>query len=251
MVAAIEKLFKILMLFSFERNALSIGEIHAELKYPKSTIVRLLATLEKMEYIGHDPDTRKYSLGFPFFRLGSVVLNDFDIQKIAKPVMAELVEETGMTVNLNVRIGASRVCIDKIDGPSMIINFARVGEYTPLHKGASGKVLLAYSHEQEPLLQQIAETEDVNIVRLRAELDEILSRGYAITAEERLQGSFGIAAPVFDYSNEMVANLTMGGHIQMLTEENRMALVHKVRGCASSISERLGYSGNHSFVETD
>ena len=65
MVASIEKLFKILMLFSFERNTLSIAEIHAELKYPKSTIVRLLATLESMDFIKQDPDTRRYSLGFP------------------------------------------------------------------------------------------------------------------------------------------------------------------------------------------
>jgi len=241
MVASIEKLFKILMLFSFERNTLSIAEIHAELKYPKSTIVRLLATLEGMDFIKQDPDTRRYSLGFPFFRLGNIVLNDFDLRKVAKPIMAELVKETGMTVDLNIRVGTSRVCIDKIDGPEIVINFMRIGEHTPLYTGASGKVLLAYSKDKDEILQKIVEDADVNITQLKEELNEILDVGFKITTGERRPGSFGIAVPIFDHSNEITANLTIAGLIQMLTEENQMFLVNKAKDCANLISERLGH----------
>ncbi|MGG1398081.1 IclR family transcriptional regulator [Bacillus salipaludis] len=241
MVASIEKLFKILMLFSFERNTLSIAEIHAELKYPKSTIVRLLATLESMDFIKQDPDTRRYSLGFPFFRLGNIVMNDFDLRKVAKPIMAELVKDTGMTVDLNIRAGNSRVCIDKIDGPEIVINFIRIGEHTPLFTGASGKVLLAYSKDKDEILQKISEEADVNIEQLNKELNEILVKGYKITTGERRHGSFGIAVPIFDYSNEITANLTVAGQIHMLTEENKIFLVDKAKYCANLISERLGY----------
>lgn len=243
MVAAIEKLFKILSLFSFERNTLSIGEIHAELKYPKSTIVRLLATLENMNYIKQDRDTRRYALGFPFFRLGSIVLNEFDVRKVSKPVMAELVKQTGMTVDLNIRIGDSRVCIDKIDGPTIVTNFIRIGEYTPLYKGASGKVLLTYAKDREAVLQKIAAETNEDMEQLQEELDEIYRQGYKITTGERMPGSFGIGVPIFDYSNEIIANLTIAGQVQMLTEENRMFLVNKVKQCGHMISERLGYSG--------
>jgi IclR family transcriptional regulator, KDG regulon repressor len=242
MIAAIEKLFKILDLFTMERNSLSISEIHKELKYPKSTIFRLLATLEEMDYIKQNPDTRRYSLGFPFYRLGSIVLKDFDLRSVAKPIMEELVRDTGMTVDLNIRNGNSRVCIDKIDGPLIVVNFIRIGEYTPLYKGASGKLLLAFSDDREEVLQQFSREVDINIDELRDELNEIRENGYKVTTGERMPGSFGIAVPIFSHTNQIVANLTIAGQYQTLTEENKRIFLNRVKSCSYKISERLGYS---------
>ena len=239
MVASIEKALKILLLFSMERATLSVAEIHSELKYPKSTIVRLPSTLEGMDFLKKNSDTSRYSLGFPFFILGNFVLHCFDLRTVARPIIADLVNETGMTVGLNIKEGSSRACIDKIDGPLIIANFIRIGEQTPLYTGASGKVLLAYSKDREDIIQKISE-EVIDTEILREDLNEILELGYKITTGERRPGSFGIGVPIFDHSNEIAANLTLAGEIHMLTEENKTYLVNKVKNCAELISKRLG-----------
>lgn len=117
MIKSIEKMTTILTLFSIDRPTLFIKEIQEELNIPKSTAFRILDTLEKLNFIQRNEATHEYSLGYQFFRLGSIYQMNLDYRTVALPYMKELMEETKETVELNILDGIHRVCIEKIDSP--------------------------------------------------------------------------------------------------------------------------------------
>ncbi len=241
-IKSVEKLINILNCFSLDKREWSIKELHEQTGYNKSTIYRLLATLQQHGYMEQNPANQKYYLGFRFFHLGSIVQNSMDLRQAALPVMKRLAEETKETIELNIIDQNQRICIDKVDSPETVRNFVRVGERNPLHLGASGKILLAYLERplQKQILQQygIAFEQQEDIL---AELDRIKTDGFVVTRGERVPGSFAIAVPIWDHTRQVIAGLTMAGPIQRLTDEHLNDSICKVKRAGLEISEKLGY----------
>ncbi|MEB3101670.1 IclR family transcriptional regulator [Ferviditalea candida] len=238
-----EKMFNILSMYSMDRTSLSISEIQEELKYPKSTIFRILNTLEKNNYVERNPDNHRYSLGFNFFRLGSIVQSQLDFRKVSLPIMKRLVAETNETVELNIVDGLNRVCIEKVDSPLDVRNFVRIGERKPLHLGASGKVLMAFldKAEQIRIAENLQKDTGIDKERLLSSLEDIRKQGYACTRGERVPGSFAVAAPLFDKDGQMTASLTIAGPIQRLSDEREKELLQILLKASREISQNLGY----------
>jgi DNA-binding IclR family transcriptional regulator len=239
-----EKMFNILALYSMERTHLSISEVEDELGYPKSTVFRILNSLEKFNYIERNQENHRYHLGINFFRLGSIVQSQLDIRNVSLPTMRKLVESTSETVELNIRDGINRVCVEKVDSPLPVRNFVRVGERRPLFLGASGKVLLAFipEAEQDKIIYAVSQETHVDKVSLSLELEKIRSGGFAITRGERIPDSFAVAAPIHDKDGQMVACLTIAGPIQRLTADREPELIERILNASSEISTNLGYS---------
>lgn len=242
MIKSFERMFNILAMFSMDRTSLSISEIEKELEYPKSTIFRILNALIEGDYIEQNPDTHRYSLGRQFFRLGSIFQSQLDFRSVSLPVMRRLANQTSETIELNIIDETSRFCIEKIDSPQAVRNFVRVGERHPLHLGASGKVLLAFSskEEQDHILSKLREEYEFKVQDLREELQDVSQEGYAFTKGERVLGSFAVSAPVFDEYNELMGSLTLAGPIQRLSEERESELITLLKSSAKEISEYFG-----------
>lgn len=243
MIKSMEKMMDILSLFSIDRHELPIKTIQQELQIPKSTVFRILNTLEVNGYIVKNESTHLYSLGYQFFRLGSIYQNHLDYRRVALPEMRNLMQQTKETVELNILDGISRVCIEKIDSPLDVRNFVRVGERKQVHLGASGKVLLAFLSDEEQLriLKQIQTIEGIDIKKLRMELQEIHQHGYAFTQGERIIGTYAIAAPILGLNGVLVAGLTIAGPLQRLSEERISMLKKKLLESARLISTYTGY----------
>jgi DNA-binding IclR family transcriptional regulator len=256
-VKVIEKLFEILECFTPNQQSLSINDLQQNTGYPKSTIFRLLSTLQNIGYIEQNPENQRYSLGFKFFHLGYIVQNSFDFRSAATPIMKQLAEEIFETVELNIVNGMERVCIDKVDGTETIRNIVRIGERNPLHLGASGKILLAFLTDDERSTYYVkmrlsADEQD----RIEGELQKIQQHRFSSTLEERIVGSFSISAPIFDFTGKVVAGLTIAGPIQRLSEPNKQKLIEHLLRAVQDISMRLGYReeklcemGNHPKME--
>lgn len=237
-----EKMFDILALYSMERTSLSISEIQKELGYPKSTVFRTLNTMQAYNYIQQNPDNQRYSLGFNFFRLGSIYQSQMDFRSVSLPIMKDTMEKTSETVELNIIDGLNRICVEKVDSPLDVRNFVRIGDRKPVYLGASGKVLMAFQKEDE--LKKIIEklsSEDLNIGNLKKDIQNIKQNGYALTKGERVPGSFAIATPIFDNKEELVASLTIAGPIQRLSKEREEQLISILLKAAKDICEKLGY----------
>ncbi|GAB7389133.1 IclR family transcriptional regulator [Bacillaceae bacterium] len=244
-VQSVERALQILECFTLEAPERTLGEIAQQTGLSKSTVFRLLTTLAGCGYIYRDPVSQKYSLGFKLFHLGAVVLGHMKLRKIALPFMKRLCDEILETVSLSIVEGDQRVCIEVVESPEQIRNFVKVGQRNNLWFGASGRVLLAHLEkaERRHILAQarqrgeLAGDED----RFEQELEHIRKLGYSLAVDERAKGAFAIAAPIFDYNQQLAGGVTVSGPVQRLTDERLPLLIRKVVETAYHISQAIGY----------
>jgi DNA-binding IclR family transcriptional regulator len=213
----------------------------------KATASRLVATLAERGMVERDPVTEKYRLGFGLIRLAGAAMASMDVVRTARPVLEDLADRTRETVNLGVISGDAVVYIDQVTGTRSIVAVSWVGRRTPLHATSNGKVLLASvdEHECDRLLAHpLARTTPATItdpVKLRAQLAEIRTRGYATTMEELEEGLNAVAAPVRRADGEVVAALSVSGPAFRMRPVDLPRVGRLTIEAAAAISRRLGY----------
>jgi IclR family transcriptional regulator, KDG regulon repressor len=248
-VQALERALDILDCFNFQNRELSLSDVVDRTGLNKTTVKRLIANLATRGYLQQDPQTRKYQLGMRLFELGGVVFSSFSLPRAAAYPMTELQNKTGTTVLLGVKMEDQLVYVDKREGDGMIRISSDIGWRRPLHYGMLGMVLMA-SLETKEILQILkrypleAHTPfsitDVDAFSLR--LEEIRMQGYAVEKEEAVEGLTGIAAPIRNYSRQVVAALGVAmpaGRRNL--NENLSGIVKLVKHACDSISSELGY----------
>ena len=129
--------------FSHAKPSMSLAEIVAAVRLPKTTVFRVLSSLVERGYCEWDAQTGKYSLGFELVRLADIRRRQSNVHDVAVPVMREIRNEVNETVILSVRSGDSRVHIDFVEGLHPMRRMADLGVRAPLYAGAASKVLLA------------------------------------------------------------------------------------------------------------
>ncbi len=248
-VQALERALDILDCFNFQNRELSLSDVVDRTGLNKTTAKRLISNLTTRGYLQQDSQTRKYQLGMRLFELGGVVFSSFSLRRAADYPMTGLQNETGATVLLGVRMEDHLVYIDKREGDGLIRISSDVGWRRPLHYGMLGIVLMASieSKDVERILKKYpleAHTPfsitDGQAFSLR--LEEIRDQGYVIEKEEAVEGLIGIAAPIKDYSRQVVAALGIALPIgQRNLKEDLDRVVKSVKKTCDSISSDLGY----------
>ncbi len=245
-VQSAERAFRIVECFSDEQPYQSLGELAKKTGLSKSTVFRLLATLNDLGYIKQDQFTQKYYLGFNFFHLGAIAVGNTNLRAIAYPHLEKLSKETFETISLNIAEGNDRVCIELIESLKQIRNYTKIGQRNRLWIGASGKALLAHMEPGEinKILACAVERKELttdDIVSLEIQLEKIKKQGYAVTSNDRVEGSFSIGAPIFDYTGTLIGEVNLSGPLQRFIEERRETLVKCVCETSVEISKELGY----------
>ena len=108
-----EKLFRVIELLA-ENGPMGIMELSASLGFHKSTVHRLVASLQYMGYIRQDEESLKYYLSLKFLEIGSRILEQTSMAALIHPSLKRLSEQTGETVHLVKREGTEAVYIDKV-----------------------------------------------------------------------------------------------------------------------------------------
>jgi DNA-binding IclR family transcriptional regulator len=244
-VQSVIRAMQILECFTLEKPEQSLRELAEQTKLSKSTVYRLLSTLGVCGYIKQNELTQKYSLGFKLFNLGAVIAANISLRDTARPFMSKLCNEVSETIDLNIIEDDQRVCIDMVESSEEIRNIVKVGQRNFLWVGASGKVMLANLEETERrrILDEaiINDQLKLDINDLENELDLIRSSGYVTSIDDRVKGSFAIAAPIFNHTGKLISGLTAAGPIHRLSKER--PLNQQVMYTAFKISEAMGDIG--------
>lgn len=246
-IETVDRALQILELFENE-TSLGLVEIGQRVGLSKSTVHRLLKTLETRGYIYQDVATRRYRLGVKLIHLGLNMLNQLDIREIAQPIMRQLVSVAGETTTLVILNDCSGICIEKIDSPHRIRIFTEVGRVIPLHSGALGKAILAYQPEERirEILRKkrgeippgVLEDGPDNIMR---DLEKIREMGYALSFGELTPGAAALAAPIRNHLGEVVASLGFAGPANRFSSRDLAELTAALKESAAKISGMLGY----------
>lgn len=229
-----------------ELSAARLAELEGE---PKSTVHRLLASLESLGYVERGATRGMYRIGLKVLQLGSSVLARFDERRAAYPSMRRLHEETEQSVYLCVRRDLQAVCVERIDGRWVRSMVLQVGGSLPLHIGSAPRVLLAFAGPQlwDQYLAQIA---DLHTLvgggpympdELVARLQTICSLGYEASESETAIGMAGVGAPVFDFTGRIRASISISGPTDALLGDRLGATATSVIATANEISEALGF----------
>jgi DNA-binding IclR family transcriptional regulator len=227
---------------------MGVSELGRKLSLHKSTVSRLLATLESEGLLERAPGTEKYRLGHEILRLAGQAAHLGDVRSVARPVLVELAEVSRETANLAVLEGTQVHNVDQVSGPHLVRIGNWVGRRTPPHCVANGKALLAYqpSAEIERLLEAPLEVFTPHTITdpaaLRAELALVRAQGYASAVGEIEDGLNAVAAAVYDAAGQVSAAVSVSGPAYRVTAERIPELAQLTRAAAAKISARLGYS---------
>ena len=196
-VAAVDRALSVLAAFKDGDAALSLAELAERTRLYKSTVLRLLASLEHSGWVQRQDDGR-YAVGPAVARLHAVYEHSFSLDKLVMPVLKALVKATGESAAYHVRQGRERLCLYRVDSPHPVRDHARTGDLLPLGKGAGGRVLVAFDSE----LGDWVKKDRNHYARVRAD-------GYEALVGDRHSEIAGISAPVFRKDGELAAALTL------------------------------------------
>ncbi|MGG3467594.1 IclR family transcriptional regulator [Neobacillus pocheonensis] len=247
-IQSIERATDVLELFLASQQELSVKEISEKLGLSKSTIHGIIKTLEYRGYLQQDPDDLKYRLGLKLFELGNKVSNQFDVGKIARPVMKELVETLMETVHLVVFERGEVIYIEKLDGPQSLRIYSQIGKRAPIHCTGVGKSILAFQAEEEidrilanEILESFTEYTMTDKAAIKSHLETIREQGYAIDDEEIELGLKCVAAPIFNHQGKVIAAISCASPKVRLTDEKLAEVIKEIKQAALVISTNMGF----------
>ncbi|MUT65577.1 IclR family transcriptional regulator [Paenibacillus sp. NEAU-GSW1] len=219
-VRAVDRALDILLCFTTGTN-LAMTEIAEKVGLHKSTVHRMLATLEDKGFVERDSASDRYHLGIRVWELSAHLSRTDDPGIIWQPEMERLRDKLGETVSIYVRDGMERIRIQAVQSNQPVRRVAPVGARLPLYAGASSKVLIAYADRdvQKQITGNPIWPAAIDREHYKSQLEEIVGQGYATSFEEREPGVAALSAPIFNRNGNLVAALSLSGPSSRLTLE--------------------------------
>lgn len=249
-IQSIDRALDVLMLFSQERRELGVTQISEALGFQKSTVHRILSTLERRGFIQQNPDNGRYWLGIKLYSLGMLMREQQTLPGLVAPHARALAERFKEVVHLSVLDQAieqypRHIIIDKIESSQVLSLTPPVGSSAACHCSGGGKCLLAYSKPE--FLQQFNEAElprftpntITSWAALQPELVQIRQQGYAVDAEEMELGLTCVASPIFGRGGALLAALSLSGPTSRLRSAQFAEMVAALQSVTRQISDYL------------
>ena len=244
-VPSLKNSFLILEILA-NNNELTLQEISQTTSIPKTTIFRILYTLEHEGVIEKEND--KYKIGFRVIKLGMAALSKMELRNLVIPFLYDLSIKLGETSHLAVLSDKKSLILEVCDSPHPVKISSRPGTLVSLHCSATGKILLAFIIGSENIddyfqgieLEKRTENTITAIGELKKELETIHDQGYAADNEEYYENVRCLAAPIKDAFGKIVAAMGMTATTIRFKQEMIPSTSKEVMRVASEISKKLG-----------
>jgi DNA-binding IclR family transcriptional regulator len=197
------------VLATLERGPQSLAGLVAATGMSRATAHRLAVALEAHGLVRRDEDGR-FTLGLRLIGLGHAAAEAVPGWLDARPALAWLQEQTGESVQLYVRDGDVRVCVESLEAPHELRTIVPVGARLPLDRGSAGRVL----RDSAP-------------------------PGWIESVEERQAGVASVSAPVVDPSGRVLAAVSVSGPVDRTTRAPGRRYGAAVAEAAGRISRSL------------
>ena len=244
-VESVRRALRILRCFGPDRPELGVTDLSRELDMHKSTVHRLLVTLEAEGFV-RLVEGGRYALGWRLFELGSAVPAWGAIRQVVLRELERLVQRTGETAHLAVLAEGEVLYIEKVESDRPLRMPSSVGRRVPLHCTALGKILLAGLEDDErwraiygAQLRRFTPSTITDPDAVRNEVEKVAENGYAVDREEIEEGLMCLGAPIVDERGQTCAAISISGpssRIQPRLAEHTDAVLE----VAASLSGELG-----------
>jgi DNA-binding IclR family transcriptional regulator len=236
-VRSVQRALDILSLLSEERPVVSIRDIVEETGLAKTTVIRLIQTLEQNGLLWAAPNG--YLAGPGLWRWAHLARSSWELPPETQKAMRDLGARRRETVNLSMLRDVYRVCVAQQESPQPLRHVVHIGDELPLWAGASSKILLRDA--PDALLTRIARGSpygEGHVKRLREWIDEAAHRGWAVSHGERENGLSAVAVPIIGRSGAVVAALSLSGPTVRFSDDVVEVFAKDLRQVARQLSER-------------
>jgi IclR family KDG regulon transcriptional repressor len=247
-IRAIDRTFHILECFSLKQSELTLGELVKRTDLPKTTVFRILQSLERHRVIAFNPVANNYVLGIKLFELGGIVFSTLKFRGVAAPFLDRLSLKGEHTVLAAMLEEGELLYIDHRERRESSRLDSQIGKRKPPHFGMLGKTLMAYlpNGEVDELLKRyplvkVAPRTVITPRTFKKHLEEIRARGYAFEDNEATTGMMGIAAPVRNHLGEIIAAVGITFPSFKVDEKRITEAIATVKETTAEISLALGY----------
>ncbi|WP_326777354.1 IclR family transcriptional regulator [Streptomyces sp. NBC_01445] len=209
-VRSVRRALDILSLLTEDQPTVPLRDMVDATGLPKTTVVRLVQTLEQYGLLWATPGG--YTAGPGLWRWAHLAHTSWELPADTQKLLRELADRRGETANLMIRRDIHRVCVAQQESPQPLRHVVRVGDELPLWAGASSKVLLIGA--TDGLLQRVAAASPHGVThtqQLRLWADEAAENGFAASQGERDVGLTAVAVPIRTQSGVVVASLSLSG----------------------------------------
>lgn len=243
-IQSVQRAFRILDAVAQAPAGAQVGDIARLTSLPKSTISRMLTTLEKIGAIERESPNDGYRIGSAIAKL---IAQPSWLVNLGAIPLQQLVEETGETATLSVMDGDRLLYIAQKRDPNSNIQLRDwTGTHFPtLHVSSPSKLFLAYDSalRQRYLSQPLERFTENTIVehdKLKTHLNLICQQGYAWVREEFERGLAGVSAPVFGRNGKMAAAISLYGPVfRVPTHDNEKEFSDLVVKMATNMTAKL------------
>lgn len=229
----------------------SLATLCQHIDLNKSTIHRLLSSLQHVGYVTQNPESGKYMLSYRFLSLSNQILTHVDYLDVLKPYFKRLSTETGETVHFVQLDGNHAIYIHKEEAYQNSIRMAsKVGSRIPLYCSGVGKAILAdmkkeQVHEiwQASSIQSLTPKTITSYDRLLSTLEQIRRDGFSMDNEENELGVRCVAASIPNYKGEPEYAFSISGPINRMDDAKINDLTKLILETKQEILKVLSSSG--------
>jgi DNA-binding IclR family transcriptional regulator len=247
-VPAAQETLDVLRYLARHPGPVAAAAMARDLGLPRSTTYHLLAVLLREGFVVHLPEERRYGLGVTAFELGSAYTRQAPLQRLARPLLARLVDTTGHTAHVAVLHGRDVLYVIEERAPGRAPLVTDVGVRLPAQLTASGRALLAGLPASQ--VRALYPDRDAFVERhglgptalpvlpvLRRILVDVRRRGYAVEDGEVTPGFTSVAAAAYDHTTHPVAGIAVTYPSDEAPPER---LADQVRATAAALTTRIG-----------
>lgn len=244
---SIKRAVEIMHLFTVKENCLGISEISRKIGLHKSTVHRILVTLESEGWLVKDEESGKYMLGLRLLSLSNAILENLNLRKIVKPVMKKLSKNTGETVVLAIANNSGAMCVEKVESFHSVKITSQVGKYFPLYAGATGlAILLGMPEEkiwkilQSADLKQYTDKTISDAAKIMNRVKKLKKQGYVVTRGEVDPGVIAVGMPIHIEYRDIYGSLSVVGPEYRFDNEKIIFTIEEMKKALKEIFEKVG-----------
>jgi DNA-binding IclR family transcriptional regulator len=232
----VARTLEIMSLLREGRSAITLREIQAETGLPRTTLVRLLSTLEQFGLLW-GTGRHRYIPGPGLMRWAGLARDAWELPAEARQALRDLVLGTRETASIYVRQNVRRICVAQEQSPQALRHVTRVGRESPLN-AATGRVLIRDLPEEDlARVAQDAPDGEQRVPLLQEWQREVKASGYAVTHGEREDGLSVVAVPLVDSQGKVVAALTLAGPTERFSDDKVTHFLDALKVAAIAIEQ--------------
>jgi DNA-binding IclR family transcriptional regulator len=230
---------------------MSLAQLATQTRVPKSTMFRILHTLQENSIVVEDAERKLFTLGMRLLEWGHAALARIDVKTIAHPHLVKLAHETRESFYLALLDQGEVIIIDHVDTPEIWKMVTRLGQRSPFHCTATGLVLTAEMDPEEVRsiielhsLKRFTPKTITSLSRLKKRLAEVQRCGYAVVDGEYKEDLCAIAVPIRDHTSKVFASLMTAIPSDRSRKDKKLVetLIDVLKHEAVLISKEIGYA---------